>query len=370
MKILHIIDRLSKTAGTGAFCGEVANRLVAAGERVAVAVRVDLGVEGLALDPRVRIVDVEDVIAGRVAENWDIAHIHACWQYFLHRAQKRMRKLGVPVVLSPHGALQPWALRYKWHKKVAALALWQYRDLMAASAVHACSDSERNSVHRLMPWKRVIEDPLGVVCRWTVDELRNQKMRRTRSRRTILFLSRIHPSKGLFNLVAAWAALKKSHPKMASEWMIRVVGEDYANHLKDVRACAVAKGCAEDIEFVGPKYGNDKDLEYAMADIFVSPTYSENFGAVVLEALACCTPVVITKGAPWSVLEERRCGRWIDIGAASLRDALIDMMQKTDDERLEMGLRGYQMVSTQYSWEGIVQRLREQYRQLIAGEKS
>lgn len=365
MTVLHVVDELSKTSGVAVFCAEIAQRLSSCGIHVVIAVRTDLKEEGLKVDSSVRIVLIDDVLSGSIKYDWDVVHIHAFWQYFLHRVQNWACKNKIPVVLSPHGAVQPWALKSKWYKKIPALVVWQYRDMLSSSAIHACSESECRSVHRILPGKNLILEPLGAECRWTTDELKAMKSTRAKDRRTILFLSRIHPSKGLFNLVDAWGKLKKMNPELAGKWRIRVVGRDYADHLKDVQARAISRGCDGDIEFVGPRFDDEKDREYAMADVFVSPTYSENFGAVVLESLACCTPVIITKGAPWKRIEDRKCGRWIDIGVEPLCRALLEMMQKTDEERWRMGCLGYDMVKREYSWATIAQRLIVKYEQVV-----
>ena len=104
----------------------------------------------------------------------------------------------------------------------------------------------------------------------------------------------------------------------------------------------------EQIFIVGSKFGKDKLELYHSADIFVLPTYSENFGIVIAEALCCGVPVITTKGAPWSEIETYDAGRWIEIGEEPLRLSLIDLINKTDNERKEMGSRGRDLIMTNY----------------------
>ena len=93
------------------------------------------------------------------------------------------------------------------------------------------------------------------------------------------------------------------------------------------------------------------------ADLFVLPTYSENFGIAVAEALACGVPVITTKGAPWAGLLERNCGWWVDVTVDALAGALEEALALSDDERLAMGQRGSEWMRAEFGWEGIARRI-------------
>jgi glycosyltransferase involved in cell wall biosynthesis len=97
------------------------------------------------------------------------------------------------------------------------------------------------------------------------------------------------------------------------------------------------------------------------ADLFIHPSDSENFGISIAEALYAGLPVVTTKGAPWQELEEHNCGWWIDIGVEPLVKALKSAMGLTDDERLEMGRRGHELVLEKYTWDAIGREMAKAY---------
>ena len=141
---------------------------------------------------------------------------------------------------------------------------------------------------------------------------------RTEGRRKALFVSRVHPKKGLVNLVRAWADVRPEG------WEIVIVGPDEGGHRAEVTAVARELDVQE-ITWTGEVRDEAKWGLYFDADLFVLPTFSENFGIVVAEALAAGVPAITTTGAPWGVLNERRCGWWIDVGveplAAALREA-------------------------------------------------
>ena len=107
--------------------------------------------------------------------------------------------------------------------------------------------------------------------------------------------------------------------------------------------------------------GRTKWELFRQAALFVLPTFSENFGVSIAEALACGVPVITTKGAPWAELRSHRCGWWVDIGAAPLAGALREAVAASDEERREMGRRGQRLVEQRYAWPPIAADMRSVY---------
>jgi glycosyltransferase involved in cell wall biosynthesis len=118
-------------------------------------------------------------------------------------------------------------------------------------------------------------------------------------------------------------------------------------------------------ELVGPAYGTEKEELFKEADLLVLPTMSENFGMVVPEALARGVPVITTKGAPWEILLETRCGWWVELGVEPLAMAIREATALTDEERLRMGRRGRALVQRDYSWGIIAEKMLTTYRWLL-----
>ena len=139
--------------------------------------------------------------------------------------------------------------------------------------------------------------------------------------------------KGLVNLVRAWAEVRPEG------WEIVIVGPDEGGHRAEVTAVARELDVQE-ITWTGEVRDEAKWGLYFDADLFVLPTFSENFGIVVAEALAAGVPAITTTGAPWGVLNERRCGWWIDVGVEPLAAALREATGLSDERRAEMGRRG------------------------------
>ena len=362
MKILHAIAGMQKAAGTSVFCGEVCNGLVALGHEVSIAVVNPEAADCYLIDSRVERISVVSLLHSTTPSilHFDLIHIHALWSPILHKVAKWARANKIPVVWSPHGMLTPWAMNNRWLKKHLAWWLYQRWDLTRADLLHVTAESEVEDVRRMGLKNRVVVAPLGV----NVDDS-VERVERADGKKVLLFVSRVQRKKGLVNLVKAWREVKEWGSEGVREWKVRIVGPDQEGHTAELKALCEELGVSEDFEFVGPKYGEELQQEYASADLFVLPTHSENFGSVVIEALAHDLPVICTKGAPWRELEECKCGWWIDIGVEPLAEALKKAMAASRESLVEMGVRGRKLVEEKYTWDAVVKTVVEGYERVV-----
>jgi glycosyltransferase involved in cell wall biosynthesis len=304
----------------------------------------------------------------------DIIHLHGLWMPSNHIVARLARRKKVPYVISPRGMLEPWSLNAKKWKKRLAMWLYQRRDLEAAVALHATAESEAEQFRRLGFNQPVIVAPNGV----DIPADMPPRTRQADARRTALFLSRIHPKKGLMELVEVWARMKSQQSAVGSrqlssgrtvisKWHFEYAGPGCDGHLAAVQRRMKGLGVEEDFTYLGDLDDRQKWQAYRRADLFVLPTYSENFGIVVAEALAAGMPVITTKGAPWSELVAERCGWWIDIGAEPLAEALREAMGLTDEERRIMGENGQRLVAAKYTWPAIAEQMKQAYEWVLNG---
>ncbi len=290
----------------------------------------------------------------------DLVHDHGVWLPSNHRVAQFSRKRHIPRIVSPRGMLEPWAMNHKRFKKRIAWWLYQHRDLKAASMLHATAAEEARQFRRLGLRSPVIVLPNGVdVPTWIGHEVPVPEGRRVDERKVALFLSRIHPKKGLPMLVAAWDKLR---PK---GWRMHVVGPDESGHLAEIKALVNQAGLAEEWTFDGPVEGKAKWQHLVDAELFILPTYSENFGISVAEALAAGTPVITTTGAPWSGLEHHQCGWWTEPNEISLFSALRQATELPRESRAEMGERGRRWMARDFTWSGIAAQMADSYRWLL-----
>ncbi len=289
-----------------------------------------------------------------------VIHSHGLWMFPNLLAYTISNKKKIPLVISPHGMLEPWGLSNNRWKKMLPWLMWEKKNVHSAACIHTTAMSEANHLRVLGLRNPIAVIPIGVeVDRHDTMNQSNstyeddKKIKKTP--RSILFLSRIHRIKGLMNLVAAWDRIRPEG------WRVVVAGPDERGYQSAVERALKSLGLQDAFEFVGRVNGDQKSGLYNQAELFVLPTFSENFGIVVAEALAYCTPVITTKGAPWEGLVTHHCGWWVDIGIEPLAQAIKEAISLTDDERQAMGLRGRAYVEDCFSWPRIAEQMKSVY---------
>lgn len=289
--------------------------------------------------------------SGRV----DIVHNHSLWSMVNVATGWVVPGSRAKLITSPRGTLSPRALdRRRWLKRV----LWplQRRALTRAHLLHATSEVEYAEIRALGLTAPVAIVPNGV------DVPEPSAGKAASATRTLLFLSRIHPIKGIDRLLQAWARLQDAHPG----WRLLIHGRGEAAHEAELRELAATLELRR-VEFSGPLYGQAKQQAYRDADLFVLPTHSENFGMVVAEALAHGCPAVVSRGAPWQGLEAEGCGWWVDNDPGSLTAALGAAMSTPPAELERMGQRGAGWMARDFGWDSVARRMDAAYRWILEG---
>jgi glycosyltransferase involved in cell wall biosynthesis len=272
--------------------------------------------------------------------SFDVMHLHGTWSPMLAIASLMAQNRGLPYVVSPHGCLEPWALNHRRTKKLIALGVYQKNVLRKAAMLVATAEQELRSIRRLGINTPVSVIPLGV-------DLPDAPKPRAELAMRILFMSRIHPVKGLIELVSAWALVRQSG------WTIVIAGPNEGGHESAVRAQIRRLGLEDDFLFTGLVVGKEKEKLFADCDIFILPSHSENFGMVVPEALARSLPVITTTGTPWQLLQTRGCGWWVSPNAEGLAAALNQALKLNKSELNQMGARGRVLVGQEFTWDKI-----------------
>ena len=298
-----------------------------------------------------------DVDLCQLIGSFDIVHIHALWNLGLHKVVSVCRKVGVPYVISPRGMLDPWALSVKPLRKRIARILYQDRDLRGAAAIHATAESEAEHIREAGFRNNIIISPNGV----DVPRCLEGKGENVEGKKTALFLSRLHPGKGLLALAEAWAKVRPQG------WVMRVVGPDSYGHKAEVVSKLRLLGIEGEWQFRDMVDDVEKWKEYAAADLLIHPSVSENFGITIAEGLASGLPVICTKGAPWSDIVERKCGWWIDVGAESLTIALREALLYDTEKFQDMGRRGRKLVEDKYTWDAVSNAMIKGYKEVLNG---
>lgn len=366
-----IVSISENAGGTGVFMSEICNVLPSEYARYHLLTCSSEDDPDLPLDCRVDAVKLRGIgsdglglkkghvfssLSGMDADQrLDLVHLHGIWLGFCHDVTGWALLQGRPLVVSPHGMLEPWALNHKKWKKRLAWWLYQKNDLMRARAFHACSEQEANSIRELGFRQPIAVIPNGVV----LPKLKVEEAKVRDETKTALFLSRINPKKGLPMLLDAWAKLSPSG------WRLVIAGNDDSNHLPTVQAKVLESGLEGQVEITGPLFGTEKESAFLNADLFVLPSYSENFGIVVTEALSYRVPVLTTKGCPWKELEEHACGWWVEPTPAGTTKGLERALSTSPEDLRLMGERGRKLVEDKYQWPSIGRDMNRFYKWLL-----
>jgi glycosyltransferase involved in cell wall biosynthesis len=286
--------------------------------------------------------------------NPDIFHGHGLWQLTVHNMAKIARKRNLPYIIAPRGMIEPWSLTQGKFKKKLALQLFQYKDLAKATCLHATAPMEVESIRNLGLKNPIALIPNGV----NISEFPADEPLKVTTPKKILFLSRIHPKKGIENLVEAWSQIVL---KLRENWQIEIIGNGEDNYIRALQLKINEFQLQQQIIIKPPVFGKEKVKIFGEASLFVLPTYSENFGIAVAEALASYTPVITTKGAPWQELNIHNAGWWIDVGVEPLKKALEAAMQTKESELSLMGLNGRKLIEDKYSMGAVAAQMIQLY---------
>lgn len=376
MRVIHVVPAISEVANGPTYTVlRLCESLIQAGDNLTLAAMdwsplssrpvftktfpMGAGPKRLGRSPEMSRWLMGETFAGMV----NVIHSHGMWQMCTVYPGKAAKSGKTKLVISPRGSLSSWAMNHgSWFKGIF-WPLLQRPALSQAACFHATAESEYEDIRRLGFKQPVAIIPNGI-------DVPEFAQKTHAGNRTLLFLGRLHPIKGIDILLDAWAAVMDHF----SNWRLLIAGTDtgygqQGGYLKEMKALA-AKLKLKRVEFSGPLYGEAKLSAYREADLFVLPTHSENFGVTVAEALSAGTPAIVTKGAPWQGLEAHHAGWWINIGVDPLVATLEKAMAESFDELAQRGLNGREWMIRDFSWQTIGNRMDQTYRWLIDGGKT
>ena len=322
----------------------------------------------------------------------DLVHSHGLWTDVNRLAADIARRRSLPHLLAPCGMLAPGALRRHWWKKAPVRFWFQDRALREARCLHAKSHKEYEDMRRfgLRNPVAIIANPIsapspgfnpGGGSRTTDHGTAGQEPRSevgsqrsvvsspwsvVPNCRTILFLGRLHPVKGLPRLLRAWALLKSGNwesrkqkseggpvkwqkdftgqeGRRTGDWVLVLAGPDEGGHRRELESLVAELGCQNSVKFTGELDDVQKWEALAASDLFVMPSDFENFGNAIVEAMSCAIPVITTTGTPWEELRTGGAGWWVEPAVEELTGALREALAMSDEQRRAMGGRAFQL---------------------------
>lgn len=297
---------------------------------------------------------------------YDLAHTQGLWMYSSAVVNRWAKKTGRPYLVTPRGMLDSWALNSSGLSKRLVGALYENRHLRGAACLHALCEAEAASIRDYGLVNPIAVIPNGVQTSTpSASSLPSWKFSLPTEAKVLLYLGRLHPKKGLSNLLMAWNLVQ--HVALDSKWHLVIAGWSQEGHQSELAAQVERYGTQHCVHFVGPQFNEDKEACYSHADAFILPSYSEGLPMSVLEAWSHSLPVLMT----------RKCNipEGFDAGAAfametdpsSIASALQSLFLMSEDDRLEMGSKAFDLVEKKFAWARVAEQMHDVYSWVLNG---
>lgn len=258
-------------------------------------------------------------------------------------------------VFSPHGALTEYSMSIGSRFKSIYWACVQKPALKRVNCFFATAYSEYRDIRRLGFNQPVAIVPVGMDPSIinVPSELKNKRF---------VYLGRVHQEKNVIDLVVAWSNISS----VLNDWELCIVGPIFEDYMINVNKI-IEENAIDRIKFLGPMFGDEKLRFLAESRVFVMPSISENFCIAIAESLSVGTPVICTKGAPWSDIESYECGWWIDFGVEALAKAMVNASSADVDEIEKFSQNAKKLINNKYSWDYVANCMSSTYNWLVLG---
>jgi glycosyltransferase involved in cell wall biosynthesis len=299
-------------------------------------------------------------------EDFDLVHFHGLWSFSHYKLARRLAGHGIPYVVSPHGMLEPWAWRHRRWKKFPYFHLIEKHRLRAASSILATAGPEAQNIRGFFPSQPIDILPLGIETDYGPDyESARQQLQWKPEEKVLLYLSRVHPKKGLAEMLKALISLGESLRNQTVRLVI--LGDGPVDYMDACRQLVNRLQGLIQVDWLPPQWGEKKWPYLQGSDLFCLPTYSENFGIVVLEAGIVGTPVFTTTGTPWKEVEEAGFGWVPDPDPAGYADVLREFLEMPISTLHSLRQPFADWTASHYAWPNLVDRYIAYYESVIKG---
>jgi len=296
----------------------------------------------------------------------DIQHVHGLWMYCSFVNYRYHQHKQTPYVISPHGMLDPWAVSNSaWKKRLVGWA-FERKHLAQASCLHALCESELVAIRAFGLNNPVCIIPNGIDLPQRQGHVAPWVQQITTGKKVLLYLGRLHPKKGLINLLRAWRQVV-IESRQQSDWVLAIAGWDQGGHETELQKLSLELGVEQSVLFLGPQFGKNKQACYENADAFVLPSFSEGLPMTVLEAWAYGLPVLMTPqcNIPEGFLSNAAIK--VEPTQEEIANGLVHLFNLTDEERKQMGCNGLSLVQQKFTWEKVAGEMHTVYQWILGG---
>ncbi len=337
MKILHVTETFDRDTGVSLVCGELCNRHLPH-QTCAIAYN---KADGYPIAPAAHVTHFYQCPWHSFEP--DFVHIHTIWSPYYLKTMAYCLWHKIPYGITLHGSMMPWRMAIRPRQKRLFLRAGLRYLINHARWIHVTSQEEAAQAKIWGITAPYLMAPLAT----DLPEIPPPQPHA--QPKTILFVSRVSAEKDLPTLLTAW------HKCQRTDARLKIVGPDWNNHLTTLQE-QIKHEQIERVTFCGPLYGQALHDAYQLADLFVLPSPSENFSAVILQALSYGLPIIATQGTPWQILETDHLGSWLPSHDPDLLAAAINHWLDIDHPtRLSIFERARNLVKTTYSWHTLIE---------------
>lgn len=294
-------------------------------------------------------------------QNYDLIHIHAIFSYTSTASMAIARLKQVRYIVRPLGQLCEWSLQQSARKKQIYLQLIERANLQNSQVLHLTSFQEQQELSSLHLNTPTFVLPHGLSLPLTIPNARQrlrEYLKLPADEPIILFLSRLHHKKGLDYLIPALSKL--THHRFT----FILAGSGSPEYEAEIESLLEKYNLRNRTHLAGFVRGENKDLLIQGSDLFALTSHSENFGVVVLEALAAGLPVLVTPGvALASVVKQHKLGYVPSLDVSAITSTIESYLTNPKQGK-EMGIRGRQLISEQYTWTSNAKQLIQIYKSI------
>lgn len=290
----------------------------------------------------------------------NILHCHCLWEACLWSASNIACKNRKPYVVTPHGMLDSWAINNsKWKKKIAGW-LFVNKYLKNSACIHALCESEYQSIRAYGLKNPIAVIPSGI----DLPEINKEfsppwQGLINKEKKVMLFIGRIHPKKGLENLIKAWSIVQPEG------WILVISGWDQNGHEDQLKKLVKGSGLEKDVLFLGPVFDDKKRACLQNANAFILPSFSEGLPMSVLEAWSYSLPVLMTKECNLPEGFESNAAVEIQPKPDSIAEGMKQYFNLHESVRHQMGKNGLELVKNKFSWPNIASQMVNVYKWIL-----
>jgi glycosyltransferase involved in cell wall biosynthesis len=290
-----------------------------------------------------------------IFKDFDICHFFGIWTPWSIKTFRIAKKLNKKIIISPLGALEPWALSQKSIKKKIAWKIYQKKIINSASYIHATSNEEKEHLIDLG-----IKVPI-VILKHGIEIQENIQLKKQGDKKKAIFFSRIHEKKGLLELVEAWKEINNPN------WSLDIYGPvSDMEYLHLVKKTIIKLNLSDQVQIFKPVYDKlQKKNIITSSDCFILPSKSENFGLSIGEALAFGVPVLTTTATPWRSINDYNAGVCFDFSKDNLVKNLRYLFSLQPEQITQMGQNGIKLIKENFDFDIIIEDYINFYKSIL-----